>query len=330
MTEFNFRKLEDEIDAKKGSVNDLNNTLANKAITIVGMRRTTSRFLPVSHEGFSNETYVDKEDVRGEDRASFIARKQKAIERRQHAKIFRQTIVDQMYDGGDDNIESWEDAYKKLGLEGSNGPCTIPGDLCVSCPNCSLFGALNTDAGGGWFSKARYFDTFSVEAVEDAVATEETEDGMAIGNQVSEDLENSEDRSSSSLFYYEYVRPDTHFPFITVIQEPTKLDLAAYFAAHQAANNAGFGQYSAVNGKFDSEIMAVAQGFPQFSVLDMLDWADNSDDVRSAIRDTLDKDKFEGAAAIGDDAQNTAENWRGKVENQVGNYLSTINSNGDE
>ena len=41
--------------------------------SLVGIKTATSRFLPVSHEGYSNETYVDKVyDLLGRDRAEFI------------------------------------------------------------------------------------------------------------------------------------------------------------------------------------------------------------------------------------------------------------------
>ena len=61
-----------------------------RTVTIVGIKTTAGRFLPVSHEGDSNETYVDKVDLLGKTRAEFIARKLKGIERRMHMRLFRE------------------------------------------------------------------------------------------------------------------------------------------------------------------------------------------------------------------------------------------------
>jgi hypothetical protein len=108
---------------------------------------------------------------------------------------------------------------------------------------------------------------------------------MAIGNTVDEDL--SRDRGSASLHYYEYIKAGTHFPFITVIESPTLLDVSGILNAVTAADLRGYGKYSANSGKFSTEILAVSTGLPRFSVLDMLRWADADGGV-SAIRDSLD------------------------------------------
>ncbi len=228
-------------------------------ICIVGIKTTAGRFLPVSHEGDSNETYIDKVELLGTRRVEFIARKQKGIERRAHMRLFRdlteQTIVDQ----------PWQDSFRAwFGRE-----CEIPNDLCTLCWNDSLFGSLVAGK-GATFSRVRYFDSYSLESVDDCVAMLGSEEGMAIGNTVGENL--SEKRGDASLHYYEYVKAGTHFPFITIIENATLLDLAGLLQATKMADVHGYGKYSTNHGKFATEVLAVAAGMPHFSVLDMLAW----------------------------------------------------------
>ncbi|MBC7077128.1 MAG: type I-D CRISPR-associated protein Csc2, partial [Synergistales bacterium] len=61
-----------------------------RVVTIVGVKTVKTRFLPVSHEGYGNESYVDKLELLGKTRAEFISRKLKGIERRAHMSLFRE------------------------------------------------------------------------------------------------------------------------------------------------------------------------------------------------------------------------------------------------
>ena len=230
-----------------------------RVATIVGIKTTVGRFMPVSHEGESNETYVDKVDLLGAQRAEFIARKMKAIERRQHMRLFRELTEKHTQ-------KKWGEVFKgwfKL-------PCEIPDGQCTLCWNDSLFGSLMPGK-GATFSRARYFDTYSLEDAGQCVAQLGSEEGIAVGNTVGEDL--SKGRGDASLHFYEYVKPGTHFPFITVIEGPTLLDVAGLLNAITLADSHGYGKYSANTGKFQTEILAISSGVPRFSVLDMLEWA---------------------------------------------------------
>jgi len=230
-----------------------------RVVTIAGIKTVKTRFLPVSHEGQGIETYVDKLELLERNRAEFISRKLKGIERRAHMSLFRE-LVEQKGQG-------WQDYFKAK----FDKDCTIPDGLCIACWNCSLFGGLEAGK-GATFSRARYFDTYSVEDTGDCVAMEGSEEGMGIGNQVYEDVNKS--RGSETYHLYEYVKAGTHFPFITIIESPTLLDVAGYLHAVRRADEHGYGKYSANHGKFDTEFLAVATGYPRFSVLDMLKWAE--------------------------------------------------------
>ena len=245
-----------------------------RTATIVGIKTTTGRFLPVSHEGDSNETYVDKVDLLGSTRAEFIARKLKGIERRMHMRLFRELTETVSKRPWDQQFRAWF----------SDRACEIPNSLCTLCWNDSLFGSLETDkVKGATFSRIRYFDTYSVESAADCIARLGSDEGMAIGNTVGEDL--SKGRSDSSFHQYEYVKPGTHFPFITVIENPTLLDIAGLLHAITAADARGYGKYSASSGKFSTEILAVSTGLPRFSVLDMLAWAGSRPEGDAAADD---------------------------------------------
>jgi Csc2 Crispr len=167
-----------------------------------------------------------------------------------------------------ESTEAWGDYFKgHFGRE-----CIIPNHLCIACWNCALFGGLETgrDA-AGTFSRIRYFDTYSVEDGADCIATEDSEEGMGIGNQVYEDLRDP--RTAATYHLYEYVKTGTTFPFLVIIESPTLLDVVGYLATIRRADGHGYGKYSANHGKFSTRILAVATGYPRFSVLDMLTWA---------------------------------------------------------
>lgn len=229
-----------------------------QVVTIVGLKTATSRFLPVSHEGQSNETYVDKVNLLGKQRAEFIGRKMKGIERRAHMVMYREMVEKVTGEG-------WSDYGRKT----FGSACVIPDGLCLACWNCSLFGGMVAGA-GATFSRIRYFDTYSVEDGLDCIASESSEEGMGIGNTVSEDV--AKERGAESYHLYEYVKPGTRFPFITIIESPTLLDVSGYLNAVIRADAHGYGKYSASHGKFSTIFLAVATGYPRFSVLDMLGW----------------------------------------------------------
>lgn len=247
--------------------------MTNRIVTIVGMKTVQSRFLPVSHEGESNETYVDKVELIGKMRAEFIARKMKGTERRASMRLFRELTEDHRNgDGWQATFNNWFDTKQ---------PCRIPNALCTRCWNDSLFGSLEAGR-GATFARIRYFDTFSLQDASECVASAASEEGIAIGNTVDEDL--SRDRGSASLHYYEYVKAGTEFPFITIIESPTLLDVSGILNAIPAADSRGYGKYSASSGKFSTEILAVSTGLPKFSILNMLGWADENGGS-SAIRE---------------------------------------------
>lgn len=242
-------------------------TWTKQAVTIVGVKTVTNRFLPVSHEGYSNETYVDKVDLLGRSRAEFISRKMKGIERRMHMALYRELAE---LESGISWQTFWEKHYDGIGV--------IPDGLCLADWNSSLFGGLDAKGQMATFSRIRYFDTFSVEETSDCVGSMDNEE-MGIGNQVYEDLVADKDgkgrkRGSETYHLYEYVKAGTRFPFITMIESPTLLDVTGMIHTIRRADAHGYGKYSANHGKFNTEFLAVATGYPRFSVLDMLQRAD--------------------------------------------------------
>jgi CRISPR type I-D-associated protein Csc2 len=276
-----------------------------KVVTITGIKTVKTRFMPVSHEGHGIETYVDKVELLDKTRAEFISRKLKGIERRAHMSLFRELVEQKL---ATENDKSWQGFFKaKFDKE-----CTIPDNLCVACWNCSLFGALEAGK-GATFSRIRYFDTYSVENAEDCIAMEGSEEGMGIGNQVYEDV--NMPRGSETYHLYEYVKAGTRFPFITIIESPTLLDVAGYINAVRRADEHGYGKYSANHGKFETEFLAVATGYPRFSVLDMLKWADSG---------TL-KGLFEMRAVQFDDLNGSVSFFGKEIEELAGQLQTAFN-----
>ncbi len=273
-----------------------------RAVTIVGVKTVLTRFMPVSHEGHSNETYVDKIDLLGKTRAEFIGRKLKGIERRMHMTIVRELIANQ-------NQGEWKSFFEN----NYAAPCIIPDSLCLACPNCALFGGLDAKAQMATFSRARYLDTFSVQDVTDCVGSMDNEE-MGIGNQVYEDLVadkagKKRTRGSDSFHLYEYVKAGTQFPFITIIESPTLFDVAALLHAIRRADSHGYGKYSANHGKFSTQFLALGIGYPRFSMLDMLSSADEGQqfDSKNMRFDTLGKPAVLTGDAINDVADKLNE-----------------------
>lgn len=272
-------------------------------VTIVGVKTTTSRFLPVSHAVYSNETYVDKLDLLGKTRSEFIGRKLKGIERRAHMTLFRAMV--ESYQKSDKQSADWQEFFTTH----FGSACMIPDKLCLACWNCSLFGGMESQVKkAGTFSRMRYFDTYSVEDAAECIQTDDSPEQMAIGNTVGEDL--SIERGPESFHRYEYVKAGTRFPFITIIESPTLLDVSGYLATVKLADQHGYGKYSASNGKFETEFLAVSTGYPVFSVFDMLKWLENNiklkdnktddsktngnnDDVANSDLSTISKLRFE-------------------------------------
>ena len=299
-------------------------TYTRQAVTIVGVKTAASRFLPVSHEGYSNETYVDKLDLLGITRAEFIGRKLKGIERRAHMSLFRematsinQSEQNELFEEGQEN--SWENFFE----DRFGAACKLPDNLCLACWNCSLFGGLNTDKNSATFSRIRYFDTFSIEDAAMCIQTDDSPEEMAIGNTVGEDL--SEERGADSFHRYEYVKAGTRFPFITIIESPTLLDVAGYITSVGLADQHGYGKYSANNGKFKTEFLAIATGYPMFSVLDMLGWEWPQENDLSALATTL---KFENvvnnpSVLVG----NEIANLQTRLSDAFDAYIKALKSN---
>lgn len=218
-----------------------------KILTVIGIRTLTTRAIFQSHDNIGNETIVDKETINGVKRAVFTSRKQKAVERRAHIRLFRKF-----------NPQYWS----KAGIN----DCIVPEALCRACPNCTLFGSMVPGRDIALASRIRYCDSFSIEPVEQCVATgvgDDGESGMAVGNMITSEL------VSQTLFYYEYIRPGTRFPFVTVILDPDPLDIAGFFAAHKLANSIGFGTYSTNHGKFKTDFLAIGFGMPNVTPLDL-------------------------------------------------------------
>lgn len=282
-----------------------------QVVTVVGVKTVLNRFLPVSHEGHSNETYVDKIDLLQRVRAEFIGRKLKGIERRAHMALFRELAAAK-------NNNDWQTFF----TQHFDTTCVIPDGLCIACWNCALFGGLDAGAQIATFSRVRYFDTFSVEPVEDCVGSMDNEE-MGIGNQVYEDLFANKKgeprkRGAESYHLYEYVKAGTRFPFITMIESPTLLDVAGLLHSIRRADAHGYGKYNANHGKFSTEFLAVAIGFPRFSVLNMLEKMENNQQVEWVF------DGLNGSESsivlVDDDVETVA----GKLQTQFDEYVKAL------
>jgi hypothetical protein len=154
----------------------------------------------------------------------------------------------------------------------------------------------------------------------------ESEEGMGIGNQVYEDMVadrsgQARGRGSETYHLYEYVKTGTRFPFVTIIESPTLLDVAGYLHTVRRADAHGYGKYSANHGKFSTEFLAVATGYPRFSVLEMLEWTENDElEARFSSGDAQFDALEESVVLVEDEIEQVA----GKLQDAFGEYVAAL------
>lgn len=282
------------LEAQLRSPYEYSARFSGRAVTLAGIMTSLSRFVPKSHEGFSNEAYVDKEWILGYKRVAFTARKLKASQRRAHIRLMREHLsANRSLTGNADAKGKFETSGKEIATgKQQSWTCELPDKLCLRCPNCTLYGGLRPGSQFALLSRARFQDSFSFEPTVACVANDESNtgdmgiDGMGIGNTQFETLTST--RSSSSFFYYEYVRPGTHFPFVLTILDPDVLDVSGTLAAMALADSTGYGSYASNQGKFQTTVLAMALGLPRFSALDMITWSgcDDPEQARKRLGDT--------------------------------------------
>jgi len=105
-----------------------------------------------------------------------------------------------------------------------------------------------------------------------------------------------------------------YFPFIVIIERATLFDVASYLKAIRWADNHGYGKYSARNGKFQTDIWAVANGHPKFSILDILERVDCNEINNIKFNEFKGILDFEGTALLKDNDNSIKIEFKGSED----------------
>ena len=196
-------------------------------VTIVGYRTLETPALFTTKEDQS----IDILNFLGKDRAVLTGLKQRAVIRRVHSDLLRGIIGE---------------AYK----------CVVPDNLCGACSNCFLFGSLNPDTGIAVKSRVNITTSYSIQDSDSAISDEEEFHIMVHSNL---SMEATEEERKASIYVNEIIKPETVFPFVVYIYNPTQFDIVAYIKAHLIADKRGYGNYSAIRGQSNSEFVAITK-----------------------------------------------------------------------
>lgn len=161
-------------------------------------------------------------------RVVFLASKQKAVESRQFMSILRAT-----------------DKY-------SNHTCTIPLNLCLSCPRCLLFGAVSTKGGSDFNIKHRieYATAFSLEAYADLLEVQTF-------NAVQEETQ----KTGQALNVTHNVKPLGRFPSAIALKSCTWKEFVLVVKTVLSARE--YGAESRVKGTVRNELTGLVGGLEE-------------------------------------------------------------------
>lgn len=200
----------------------------NKYLAIIGYKvlKDFARF--TSHEDFS----IDKIDYNGKTRIYLTGLKRRAVMRRASEAILRE--------------------YNQ------NYNCATPDHQCMECYNCYAYGGVIAikDKTKAIKSRIKTTTSFSVQTDEEAIIDE-----PEFHNIIRKDLKMEQaptgEQKKASLYEMVLIKPGTVFPFIDIIFNPTKFDLAMYLETLKRADAEGYGSRSSLLGTMESRILTV-------------------------------------------------------------------------
>ncbi len=200
----------------------------NRYLAIIGYKvlKDFARF--TSHEDFS----MDKIDYSGKTRIYLTGLKRRAVMRRASEAILRE--------------------YNQ------NYVCATPDHQCMECYNCYAYGGVIAikDKTKAIKSRIKTTTSFSVQTDEEA-----TIDEPEFHNIIRKDLKMEQaptgEQKKASLYEMVLIKPGTVFPFIDIIFNPTKFDIAIYLETLKRADAEGYGSRSSLLGTMESKILTV-------------------------------------------------------------------------
>jgi len=223
-----FKNLGEELKLASGESLKKVYVQKNDYIAIVGYKilKDFARF--TSHEDLSN----DKIDYAGKSRIYLTGLKRRGVYRRASEAILRQ--------------------YNE------NYNCATPDHQCMNCYNCFTYGGVIAikDKTQAIKSRLKPTTSFSIQSDEEALIDEEEFHNIVHTDFRMEQAEKGEQKKPS-LYTILLVKPGTVFPFIDIIFNPTKFDLAMYLETLRRADAMGYGSRSSLLGTMETKIVAI-------------------------------------------------------------------------
>jgi len=246
-----FKNLGEELKLASGESLKKVYVQKNDYVAIVGYKvlKDFARF--TSHEDLSN----DKIDYAGKSRIYLTGLKRRGVYRRASEAILRQ--------------------YNE------NYNCATPDHQCMNCYNCFTYGGVIAIKNKTQAIKSRLKPTtsFSVQSDEEALIDEEEFHNIVHTDFRMEQAEKGEQKKPS-IYNLLLLKPGTVFPFIDIIFNPTKFDLAMYLETLRRADAMGYGSRSSLLGTMETKIIAI------------------TDNLRISHKDLLNKIKIDDAGNV--------------------------------
>jgi len=246
-----FKNLGEELKLASGENLRKVYVQKNDYIAIVGYKvlKDFARF--TSHEDLTN----DKIDYAGKSRIYLTGLKRRGVYRRASQAILRQ----------------YNEDYN----------CATPDHQCMNCYNCFTYGGVIAVKGKTQAIKSKIKPTtsFSIQSEEEALADEEEFHNIVHTDFRMEQAEKGKQKKPS-IYNLLLIRPGTIFPFIDIIFNPTKFDLAMYLETLRRADVMGYGSRSSLLGTMETKIIAI------------------TDNLRVSQKDLLNEIKVDEAGSI--------------------------------
>jgi CRISPR type I-D-associated protein Csc2 len=210
-------------------VDKISPLLDSRVIQILVLRQTHDYTVFRTEESRELNTVVVPENIESDSptvKVAFLASKQKAVENRMYAKLLR-TFHDK-------------------------NECYLMTHLCMKCPRCALFGAVNVKGGREYNIKHRieYSTSYSVEKYEDVLETL-TFNAIDDANQT----------TGQALNLTHNVRPLANFPSVVTLNSVTWQELVLYLKALLASKS--YGAETRVKGEVRNTILGIVAGYEE-------------------------------------------------------------------
>jgi CRISPR-associated protein Csc2 len=209
-------------------VEDISPLLDSRVVQILMLRQTHDYAVLRTEESRELNTVVIPESIESASptvKVAFLASKQKAVESRMFARLLR-------------NVKE--------------SSCYLKDALCMKCPRCLLFGAVNVSGGREYNIKHRieYSTAFSLERYEDLLETL-TFNAIDAANQT----------TGQALNLTHNVKPLANFPSIVTLNSASWQEVALYIKALLASKS--YGAETRVKGDVRNTILGIATGLEE-------------------------------------------------------------------